>query len=122
MDLEKAPTVVDAPPLHHIESHLSHHELHGAVSTHTEANAAQYERFSEHRKIIITAVLSLCGFLAPISSTSILSAVPEVADEYHTTGSVINLSNALYLIAMGLSPCVWGPLSQIYGRRWVCKN
>jgi Major Facilitator Superfamily len=119
-DIEKASRTLERHALGHIDSHISHHELHGVVSQHTEINAAQYERFSEQRKLVITAVLSLCGFLAPISSTSILSAVPEVAAEYRTTGSIINLSNALYLISMGLSPCLWGPLSQVYGRRWVC--
>jgi Major Facilitator Superfamily len=56
-DIEKGPKSLELPPLGYIESHLSHHELHGAVSHHTEANAAQYERFSEHRKIVITAGL-----------------------------------------------------------------
>lgn len=118
-DIEKAPSTAEAPSLHHIQSHYSHHDLHGAACHHTEADADQYERFSERRKVVITLILSLCGFLSPISSTSILSAVPEVAAEYQTTGSIINLSNALYLIAMGISPCLWGPLSQVYGRRWV---
>ncbi|KAK6074814.1 hypothetical protein SCUP234_04122 [Seiridium cupressi] len=58
-------------------------------------------------------------FLTPISSTSVLAASPEVAEEYGTTGTIINLSNALYMLAMGLSPMMWGPLSQVYGRRWV---
>ncbi|KAL6246826.1 hypothetical protein RBB50_006133 [Rhinocladiella similis] len=106
-----------------IHSHASHHDIH-AIPSHTssyvEVNAAQYERFSPRRKLLITLVLSLCGFLAPISSTTILSAIPEVADTFHTSGSIINLSNALYLVFMGLSPCLWGPLSTIYGRRWIC--
>lgn len=118
IDLEKARTEPDVPQLAREHSHVSHHELHGAVS-HVEADAAQYERFSNHRKVIITSVLSICGFLAPISSTTILAAIPEVAAEFHSTGTIINLSNALYLVFMGLSPCFWGPLSQIYGRRWV---
>jgi hypothetical protein len=119
IDLEKAPTEADVPPLTREHSHVSHHELHGAVSHHVEADAAQYERFSNHKKVVITCVLSICGFLAPISSTTILAAIPEVAAEFHSTGTIINLSNALYLAFMGLSPCFWGPLSQIYGRRWV---
>ena len=120
IDLEKAPTAPDAPhQLSRERSHISHHELHGAVSHHVEADAAQYERFSSHKKVIITCVVSVCGFLAPISSTTILAAIPEVAATYHSTGSIINLSNAMYLIFMGIAPCVWGPLSQIYGRRWV---
>ena len=122
VDLEKAETQQDKPDLDRLDSHLSHHDIHGAATTRTwtEINAAQYTRFSESRKSIITAVLSLCGFLAPISSTTILSAIPEVAATFNTTGSIINVSNALYLIFMGLSPCVWGPVSQVYGRRWIC--
>jgi hypothetical protein len=122
IDLEKAPTEADVPPLTREHSHVSHHELHGAVSHHVEADAAQYERFSNHKKVVITCVLSICGFLAPISSTTILAAIPEVAAEFHSTGTIINLSNALYLAFMGLSPCFWGPLSQIYGRRWVSNT
>ena len=119
VDLEKARIEPDGPQLTHEQSHVSHHELHGAVSHHVEADAAQYERFSNHKKVIITCVLSLCGFLAPISSTTILAAIPEVAAEFNSTGTIINLSNALYLVFMGISPCFWGPLSGIYGRRWV---
>ncbi|KAK5464566.1 hypothetical protein LTS15_001128 [Exophiala xenobiotica] len=107
-----------------IRSHASHHDIHAipshASSSYIEINAAQYERFTPRRKLLITCVLSLCGFLAPISSTTILSAIPEVATTYHTSGTVINVSNALYLVFMGLSPCLWGPLSTIYGRRWIC--
>jgi MFS family permease len=112
----------DEPPsLEHTQSHLSHHDitLHPTTSTtYVEVNAEQYERFSSRRKHAITAILSLCGFLAPISSTTVLAAVPEVASTYDTSGSIINLSNALYLIFMGLGPCLWGPISTIYGRRW----
>ena len=125
VDLEKAnSTTLSKPDLARIQSHVSHHDMHGAASTHPsshiEVNAAQYERFTPHRKVLITVVLSVCSFLAPISSTTILSAIPEVAQTYHTSGTIINVSNALYLIFMGLSPCFWGPLSSIYGRRWIC--
>jgi multidrug resistance protein len=105
------------------QSHISTHDIHHVptnASSFVEVNAAQYEYFSSRRKIVITAILSLCSFLAPISSTTILSAVPEVAETYNTSGSIINVSNALYMIMMGLSPCLWGPLSTLYGRRPIC--
>lgn len=70
--------------------------------------------------MVIVALLSFCSFLAPISSTTVLAAVPEVAATYNTDGDIINVSNALYLIFMGISPCFWGPLSQVYGRRIIC--
>lgn len=130
LDLERTPTIPvddraqdEKGGLSRIRSAISAHEIQGVPShdsSFIEINAAQYERFSERRKILITAVLSLCGFLAPISSTTILAAIPEVAATFNTTGSIINLSNALYLIFMGLSPALWGPISTIYGRRWTC--
>ncbi len=130
LDLERTPTAEakdhhkdEKPDLARIRSTISAHEIHGVPSHDSsffEVDAAQYERFTERRKMVITAVLSLCGFLAPISSTTILAAIPEVAETYNTTGSIINLSNALYLIFMGLSPSLWGPISTIYGRRWTC--
>lgn len=129
LDLSRAPTVPSKsqektrPDLYQVQSTISHHDIQGVPShssSYIEVNAAQYERFSDRRKVLITCVLSLCGFLAPISSTTILAAIPEVASTYHSTGTIINLSNALYLIFMGISPSLWGPLSTIYGRRWIC--
>ena len=78
-----------------------------------------YDRLPPSRKVIILVLVSYCAFLAPISSTSVLAATPEVAAEYATSGSIINLVNALYMLFMGVSPILWGPLSQVYGRRIV---
>lgn len=99
------------------ESHDGHTPL---PDGHEEVPYEVYSRFSPRRKAVIVIVISWCGLLSPISSTAVLSAIPEVADTYGTSGDVIALSNALYLVFMGLSPCFWGPLSQVYGRRWVC--
>ncbi|CAK5263960.1 unnamed protein product [Mycena citricolor] len=111
--------------LHPVESHVSHDiTIHDApVTPDTKGiDDSVYDKIPPHRKAIITAVLALCGFLAPISSTTVLAAIPEVAGTYHTTGAIINLSNAVYLIFMGISPCFWAPLSQVYGRRWICLS
>ncbi|KAF2462437.1 major facilitator superfamily domain-containing protein [Lineolata rhizophorae] len=106
--------------LQHTRSHVSHHDMHAATEEYREAGDEVYDRFPNYRKLIITAVLSFCGFLTPMASTSVLAAIPEIADTYNTNGSIINVSNALYLAFMGLAPLVWGPLGQVYGRRWVC--
>ncbi|KAK8073667.1 MFS general substrate transporter [Apiospora phragmitis] len=68
-----------------------------------------YDRLPNHRKLMIVALLSFCSFLAPASSTSVLAATPEVAAEFRTTGSIINLSNAFYMLFMGVSRPVLGP-------------
>jgi len=101
-------------------SHVSNHDIAPVQTNYSEIGDEVYDRLPLYRKLIITFVLSWCGFLAPISSTTVLSAVPEVAETYNTTGAIINLSNAMYLIFMGLSPVFWGPMGQVYGRRWTC--
>ncbi|KAK3896766.1 hypothetical protein C8A05DRAFT_20331, partial [Staphylotrichum tortipilum] len=83
------------------------------------AAAAHYARFSPGRKHIIVALLSFSSLLSPVSSTSVLAATPEVAAEYATTGTAVNVVNAGYMLAMGVSPVVWGPVSQVWGRRRV---
>ncbi len=83
------------------------------------AAAAHYARFSPGRKHIIVALLSFSSLLSPVSSTSVLAATPEVAAEYGTTGTAVNVVNAGYMLAMGVSPVVWGPVSQVWGRRMV---
>ena len=124
-DVEKqsvAPPVANEeqqqPDLEDIRSHASLPDMPNLFAQ-LEVDEEIYHRFTPHRKMIITAILSFCGLLAPLSSTAILSATPEVAAEYNTNGIIINLSNALYLVFMGFSPILWGPMSQVYGRRWV---
>lgn len=112
----------DTDALELVQSHISNHDMPGVPVTFTESNAEQYLRFSPTRKIIIVIVLSFCSFLAPIGSTSILPAIPEVAQTYSTSGSVVNVSNALYLAFMGVAAPFWGPFSQVWGRRPVCSG
>jgi len=109
--------VNNGPVLVQTVSHVSNHDM---ASGGAEALADDdiYDQLPVYRKHIITGVMSVCGFLAPISSTTVLSAVPEVAATFNTSGSIINLSNAMYMIGMGISPCFWGPIGQVYGRRW----
>ena len=107
--------------LDHVRSHVSHHDM-AVNDDFQEVDAEQYLRFSPARKVVIVGVLSFCSFLAPISSTSILAGIPEVAKTYNTTGSVINASNALYMAFMGIAAPFWGPFSQVWGRRMVSSE
>lgn len=81
-----------------------------------------YSRFRPLQKRTITAIAAFCGFLAQASTTSVLAAVPEIVETYHTTANVISISNAVYLAFMGLSSLIWGPWADIFGRRSVCSK
>lgn len=109
-------------------SHISGHDVVPITSPdrnipYQEAGDEIYDALSVGQKRAIVAVLSFGAFLSPISSTSVLAATPEVANSYDTSGSVINVSNAAYMVVMAISPVFWGPMSQVFGRRLVsvCK-
>lgn len=104
-----------------VPSNLTNQDLPPVTDESDDENAEQYNRFSPARKIMIVSIISYCAFLAPISSTAILIAVPEVGKTFGTNGDIINASNALYLAFMGISSTFWGPISQVYGRRPVCS-
>ncbi|ROW08147.1 hypothetical protein VPNG_06882 [Cytospora leucostoma] len=109
------------PPVTRISTNVSvgHDTPLEHYTSYVEVPDAVYDRTPRHRKVVIVALLSYCAFLAPISSTTVLSATPEVAAEYHTTGSIVDLSNALYMLFMGISPLIWGPFSEVWGRRTI---
>jgi len=127
-----APDPIPSPEtINRTTSRISGHDAFEPAATTTtpegdapyrEAGDEIFDKVSQGRKRAIVTVLSFGAFLSPISSTSVLAATPEVAATYNTTGSIINLSNAAYMIVMALSPLFWGPMSQVYGRRVVSNH
>ncbi len=106
------------PDLYTTRSHVSTHDAVHAQDEHYEVGDEIYNRFSHFHKVTMVTVLSFCSFLAPIGSTSILAAAPEVVRTYNTTGAIFGLSNALYMLFMGFSALLYGPLGTTYGRKW----
>lgn len=78
-----------------------------------------YSKFSPGRKRAIVAVLGFGAFVALVSSTSVLPAVPEITETFRSTDTVVEISNAIYIALTGVGCVVWGPMSQLYGRRPV---
>ena len=114
------------PGLERVLTHVSTHDA--AVTNnrdeHYEAGDEIYNRFSHLQKVGMVTVLSFCSFLAPMSSTTILAASPEVVATYNTTGGIFGVSNALYMIFMGLSALLYGPLGTVCVamRILLCSN
>ncbi|CAK7893784.1 dityrosine transporter 1 [[Candida] anglica] len=76
-----------------------------------------YGRFTERKKRFIVCLAAASCFLSPMSTLAYLPAVPEISTEFNTTGEVINISAAVFCVFMSLSPCVFSPCSDIYGRK-----
>ncbi|KAJ5432335.1 uncharacterized protein N7458_011491 [Penicillium daleae] len=69
------------------------------------------------RKCLILFVVSWMTLAVTFSSTSLLPATPEIASDFSTTTEILNVINAGVLIAMGFSSFIWGPMTDLVGRR-----
>lgn len=120
----RSPTLEsNGPALYLTRSHVSTHDA--AVIHHQDPHYEDgdeiYDRFSHLQKVTMVTILSFTSFLAPIGSTSILAASPEVVKTYNTTGAVFGISNALYMLFMGFSALLYGPLGTTFGRKWPMR-
>ncbi|ANB13501.1 Dtr1p [Sugiyamaella lignohabitans] len=78
-----------------------------------------FNRYSARRKQLLVLISALACFLSPMSTIAVLPAVSTISAQFHTTGNVINISNAVYCVVMAMSPCFAQPISDFYGRRVV---
>lgn len=77
----------------------------------------KFDRFSNKTKIMCLTINAMSGYLSPLATLTVLPAIPEIAERFNTTTETINISNAVYCIFMSISPCIFSPCSDIYGRR-----
>ncbi|KAH8599111.1 major facilitator superfamily domain-containing protein [Bisporella sp. PMI_857] len=88
------------------------------IPNHTENDTVKAgELYSPWRKVLIVFVASWMTLTMTFSSTAIFPATIEIAGEFSTTLGILNASNAMVFIAMGLSSFIWVPISQFTGRK-----
>ncbi|KAG8993730.1 hypothetical protein FRB90_000612 [Tulasnella sp. 427] len=84
-----------------------------------ESPGTPFSAFTKREKWIIVVMSGLAGIFSPISGAIYFPAIPTLAKEFNTTISLINLTVTVYMIAQGVSPVIWAPLADRYGRRPV---
>ncbi|RKP38394.1 major facilitator superfamily domain-containing protein, partial [Dimargaris cristalligena] len=71
------------------------------------------------QKIWMTTLVSLAGATSSLSSTIYLPAIELIEDDFDTTSVMMKLSVSLYFAGGAIGPLVWGPLSDVGGRKWA---
>ena len=92
-------------------------DVEGLGSSLDHDDREKYTFLPPWRKYTFLFIVSWMTLAVVYSSTSLLPATPEIASEFSTTIEIINITNAGVLIAMGTSSFIWGPISEIVGRR-----
>ncbi|KAI9313163.1 major facilitator superfamily domain-containing protein [Dichotomocladium elegans] len=88
-------------------------------STTLPPSNAETTQFSRLRKWFILFIVSLQGFLGPLSSSIYVPAVHEVRRSLHVSSTLINVTISLYVLIQGIAPMMWAALSERHGRRYI---
>ncbi|KIY02308.1 uncharacterized protein Z520_02446 [Fonsecaea multimorphosa CBS 102226] len=81
------------------------------------SSSEPYTIFTIPQKALIVTIVSFAATLSGFASNIYFPALPQVANDLSVTTSLVNLTVTCYLIFQGLSPTLWGSLSDTKGRR-----
>jgi hypothetical protein len=115
LDLERLDSSVHPPPVKVRRS--DRRGLLGRVTIIAEVENPYH--YSRKNKWIITGTIALAGMVSPMGSASLLPALKELETSLHTTPTVTNLSVALYMLSLSISPLWWSSFSEKFGRRSI---
>ncbi|KAL9100802.1 MAG: hypothetical protein Q9163_003868 [Psora crenata] len=73
--------------------------------------------WSRHYKCMITFILAGMTFVTTFTSSIFSTAIDATAEEFHMSTEVMTLGTSLFLLGFTLGPIIWGPISELYGRR-----
>lgn len=71
------------------------------------------------KKIYICAAVALSALSVTMGSALFAEGVEQQMEEFHVGETVATLGTSLFVLGFAFGPVVWGPLSELYGRRVV---
>ncbi|TDZ25578.1 Itaconate transport protein [Colletotrichum orbiculare MAFF 240422] len=78
-----------------------------------------YSIFTRKEKWFIVGMVAVAGFYSPLPANIYLPAIPKLSQAFGKSVELLNLTVTAFLAMQGVSPMLWGPLSDRYGRRPV---
>lgn len=75
--------------------------------------------YSRRTRWFLTIVAAVGGVAAPLGSSIFLPSLQQVIVDMHSTATIVNLSIALYMLAMSIFPLWWSSFSEAFGRRSI---
>ncbi|RBA09733.1 hypothetical protein FPRO05_05669 [Fusarium proliferatum] len=76
-----------------------------------------YSIFDKRQTALIVTIVSIAATFSGFASNIYFPALPTIARDLDVSIELINLTVTSYLIFQGLAPSLWGPISDVKGRR-----
>ncbi|KAL6228655.1 major facilitator superfamily domain-containing protein [Aspergillus navahoensis] len=77
------------------------------------------QSWSTAKKLFRTVIPCLCAFLVTFGTSISEPGMPGMMVEFHISRTAAILNITLYTVGLGISPLMFAPLSEVYGRRWI---
>ncbi|KAL0953544.1 hypothetical protein HGRIS_004766 [Hohenbuehelia grisea] len=85
----------------------------------SQITAVPYSIYTPKEKWFIVGLSAFAGLFSGLTSNIYFPAIPVIANAFNKSTELINLTVTVYLVLQGISPMIWGTLSDRYGRRPV---
>ncbi|KAM7212871.1 MFS multidrug transporter [Rhypophila decipiens] len=82
-----------------------------------DAETEPYTIFDKRQKAIIVVISSIAATFSGFAGNSYFPALPTLASDFNVSIDLINLTVTSYLLFQGIAPSLWGPISDVKGRR-----
>jgi len=83
------------------------------------AEVTEPYHYSRKLKWTITFIVAVAGAAAPMGSSIVLPALTDIAHDFGSTATVVNLGVAVYMLSMSIFPLWWSSFSETLGRRTI---
>jgi multidrug resistance protein len=74
--------------------------------------------FPRWKKWLITCLLGLATFVVTFASSVFSTATQATAQQFGVSNEVMILGTSLFVFGFAVGPPIWGPLSELYGRKY----
>lgn len=75
--------------------------------------------YSLARKLLYCSIVAIATFNISLGSATFASAAPQVQKLYNVGSEVGALGTSLFVFGFAAGPVIWGPLSELYGRKLI---
>lgn len=76
-----------------------------------------YSAFSQTRKLIIISVITLAGFLGPMSGNIYIPILPELQKVFGVSETAINGTVSVFMVVFAFAPLFWSSWADFGGRK-----
>ncbi|KAM0453326.1 hypothetical protein ACHAO4_004918 [Trichoderma viride] len=76
-----------------------------------------YSIFDSRQRALIVVIVSTAATFSGFASNIYFPALPTIANDLNVSVELVNLTVTSYLIFQGIAPSLWGPVSDVKGRR-----